>query len=317
MTGKKISEFDNSYAIADADKLVTIHSDGTFKDEIATALEVAAYVLGKVGLSTSETALDTTMLDADVALTANSDTKIATQKAVKAYVDAVLGAANAVVYKGVIDCSANPNYPAADAGFMYVVSVAGKIGGGSGTNVEAGDLLLCKTDSTASGTQAGVGANWDVIQKNLDGAVIGPASSVLGNLPKFSDTSGKLIEDSGIGIANSIIRSPSVSIDGNGSVIATGAVGAKITFPYACTLTTYFLDSDLTGNVVIDVKRSGTSIVGGGGNKPTITGGVAATAALAGWTSVIIAAGDTLTFNVDTNSAAKHIDLVLKGNLSS
>lgn len=77
---------------------------------------------------------------------------------------------DALVYKGVIDCSANPNYPAADAGHVYKVSVAGKIGGGSGPNVEAGDTLICHVDSTASGTHAGVGANWGIIQTNIDGA---------------------------------------------------------------------------------------------------------------------------------------------------
>lgn len=33
-----------------------------------------------------------------------------------------------LLYKGGIDCSANPNYPAADAGFFYKITVAGKIG---------------------------------------------------------------------------------------------------------------------------------------------------------------------------------------------
>src|ERR1051325_864869 len=53
---------------------------------------------------------------------------------------------NAVVYKGVIDCSTNPNYPAADAGHLFIVSVAGKIGGASGVSVEVGDMIICKVD---------------------------------------------------------------------------------------------------------------------------------------------------------------------------
>jgi hypothetical protein len=101
---------------------------------------------------------------------------------------------DALVYKGVIDCSANPNYPAADAGDVYVVSVAGKIGGASGVSVEVGDLLLCKVDGTASGTQAGVGANWDIIQSNLVGAVTGPASATDSDFAQFDGTTGKLIK---------------------------------------------------------------------------------------------------------------------------
>lgn len=133
-------------------------------------------------------------LDTDGTLAANSDTKLATQKAVKAYADQLIAAADAMVFKGVIDCSANPNYPAADKGWAYRVSVAGKIGGGSGPNVEAGDLIICLTDSTASGNHATVGANWTISQTNLDGAVIGPASVTDSTFALFDGTTGKLIK---------------------------------------------------------------------------------------------------------------------------
>jgi hypothetical protein len=79
-----------------------------------------------------------------------------------------LGLANAVVYMGVIDCSTNPNYPAANAGEGYIVSVAGKIGGASGKVVVAGDLVLCNADETAAGDEATVGTNWYVLEKNID-----------------------------------------------------------------------------------------------------------------------------------------------------
>ena len=109
--------------------------------------------------------------DTDTTLAANSDTKVPTQKAVKAYVDGIVAAQDAMVFKGVIDCSADPNYPAADRGWTYRVSVAGKIGGASGVDVEQGDILICLTDGSAAGDQATVGANWSVIQTNLDGAL--------------------------------------------------------------------------------------------------------------------------------------------------
>lgn len=143
-------------------------------------------------------AMPLSYLDTDVALTANSDVKVASQKATKAYVDALLAAANAMVFKGVIDASTNPNYPTASAGDLYRISVAGKIGGASGPNVEIGDTLLCLTDGTASGTQAGVGANWNITQVNIDGAVVGPASSTSANLATFNGTTGKVIQDGGV-----------------------------------------------------------------------------------------------------------------------
>jgi hypothetical protein len=134
-------------------------------------------------------------LDIDGTLAANSDTRVASQKAVKTYADQIIAAADAMVFKGVIDCSANPNYPAADRGWTYRVSVAGKIGGASGTNVEIGDLLTCLTDSTASGNQATVGSSWTITQTNIDGAVVGPASATDGHIPQFDGVTGKLLKD--------------------------------------------------------------------------------------------------------------------------
>jgi hypothetical protein len=108
---------------------------------------------------------------------------------------------DALSFKGVIDCSANPNYPAADAGDVYKISVAGKIGGSSGTNVEAGDILLCTSDATSSGNQATVGTYWSIQQTNIDGAVTGPASSTSGNIVTFSGTSGKVIQDASVAVS--------------------------------------------------------------------------------------------------------------------
>jgi hypothetical protein len=111
-------------------------------------------------------------LDTDGTLAANSDAKVPSQKAVKTYVDQIIAAQDAMVFKGVIDCSANPNYPAADRGWTYRASVSGRIGGGSGVVVQVGDIILCLTDGTASGNQATVGSSWAVIQANIDGALL-------------------------------------------------------------------------------------------------------------------------------------------------
>jgi hypothetical protein len=88
--------------------------------------------------------------DTDVTLAANSNSRFATQAAVKAYADGLFASNDAMLFKGVIDCSANPNYPAADAGHFYKISVAGKIGGASGINVQVGDSIICAVDGTAS-----------------------------------------------------------------------------------------------------------------------------------------------------------------------
>ena len=60
------------------------------------------------------------------------------------------------------DCSTNPNYPAAVVDQMWYVSVAGKIGGGSGKAVDVGDIIICVT-ANAGGTQASVGSDFVII----------------------------------------------------------------------------------------------------------------------------------------------------------
>lgn len=92
-----------------------------------------------------------------------------TDAATKGYVDtAVTGLLD---YKGGIDCSGNPNYPAASKGDTYTVTVAGKIGGASGINVDVGDYIVANADN-AGGTQASVGSSWDRLEHNLVGALL-------------------------------------------------------------------------------------------------------------------------------------------------
>lgn len=120
------------------------------------------------------------------------------QKAMDRLDDLVI-IADAMIYKGSIDCSTNPNYPAADAGNTYRVSAAGKIGGASGTSVTLGQILICNTDATASGDQATVGAYWDIFESGTTGAVIGPASTTENYIPQWDSTTKKLKDGKAIG----------------------------------------------------------------------------------------------------------------------
>lgn len=58
-----------------------------------------------------------------------------------------------------LDCSTNPNYPEGIPNIMYYVSVAGRIGGGSGKQVNVGDLIFCK-ETNGGGNEATVGSKW-------------------------------------------------------------------------------------------------------------------------------------------------------------
>ncbi|GEM_PF-3731095 len=123
------------------------------------------------------------------------------RQAIQSMIANGLTSADAVIYKGVLNCAANPNYPSADAGHLYRVSVPGKIGGVSGPSVEVGDTVVCSVDASAAGNHASVGANWNILQVNIDGAVIGPPSVVSGRLTVFNGVTGKVIQDGGAALS--------------------------------------------------------------------------------------------------------------------
>jgi hypothetical protein len=109
-------------------------------------------------------------VNASTTLAGATNSQVPTALAVKTYADNLLAATDAMVFKGGIDASTNPNYPAADTGHFYRITVGGLIGGAAGVVVQAGDSLTCATDGSAAGTQAAVGANWVVAQTNVDAA---------------------------------------------------------------------------------------------------------------------------------------------------
>lgn len=138
----------------------------------------------------------------------STDDQIPTAAAVWSAIGTGIGANDAMVFKGVIPASTNPNYPSGVTGDTWKISVAGKIGGASGVNVEAGDTIICVTDN-AGGTQATVGANWTILQTNIDGAVttggaiaqgalvIGAGSSSVSTLPNAATAGWLLIGNTG------------------------------------------------------------------------------------------------------------------------
>ena len=179
-----------------------------------------------------------------------------------------------MAYMGVINASANPNYPAADAGYVYVISVAGKIGGASGENVEAGDMIICNTDGSAGGTEAAVGTEWDTIQTNIDGAVTGPASATDNAIAQFNGVTGKIIEDSEIvvtGGANTFVftkgtavldiaASSTVNIDGNLAVESASAINQDLTTDASPTFTAVNATTFDTNVAAAGVTLSGTTL---------------------------------------------------------
>lgn len=77
------------------------------------------------------------------------------------------GIGDALVYRGALNCSTNPIYPAAAPGDTYKIETAGKIGGPAGPAVNAGDAIICSVATTA-GDHAAVGAYWGIFHFVLD-----------------------------------------------------------------------------------------------------------------------------------------------------
>lgn len=93
--------------------------------------------------------------------------------------------------------SVSPNVANARGWTYKVTGVSGETRFFGTTAVENGDMIIVNTDTAPSTTAA----NYDVLQTNLDGVVIGPTSATVNNIAVFDNVSGKLIKDGGSTIA--------------------------------------------------------------------------------------------------------------------
>lgn len=193
-------------------------------------------------------------------------TQLATTAFVVTEIAARLASNDAMTYKGAIDCSSNPNYPAANAGDTYRISVGGKIGGVAGASVEAGDMIICHVDSSTSGAHISAGPNWDIIQTNIDGAVTLTGTQTLTNKTLTNPTIGSFVnaththrDATGGGVLD--MRAINMSGDPSGSTgnVASGVHGLV---PAGIDDATYFLSSSTTPNwaVVTDAVIGFTDI---------------------------------------------------------
>src|SRR6266446_1976137 len=135
-------------------------------------------------------------------ISAVHDPVLAQDAATKHYADQLTVNFNAVIFKGIIDCSGNPNYPAADRGWAYIISVAGKIGGAAGLDVVPRDLIICLDNGTPSGDQATVGSHWTLIHSTSGNTILGPASSTNNDFVQWDGTTGLLVKDGGLAPSN-------------------------------------------------------------------------------------------------------------------
>jgi hypothetical protein len=114
---------------------------------------------------------------------------------------------------------------------------------------------------------------------------------------------------------NLVLGQLGISIDGAGSVIATG-VKQYLRVPYNCTITSYEIVAKPSGSITIDILKStyedfppAASITGG--NNPTITSNTKFKGNPTSWTTTFLTAGEYLGFNVTFATAITAATLTL------
>lgn len=142
------------------------------------------------------TAADITLANVYISGAVDANNKAATKLYVDNAITAGFGANDAMIFKGTVGTGGTHTIVAFNAlatyqaGWSYKVIEAGTI---KGKVCEIGDLLIATVDRAGSGQ---LDADWTVVQSNLDGAVIGPATSVADRIALFDGTTGKLLKQS-------------------------------------------------------------------------------------------------------------------------
>jgi hypothetical protein len=184
-----------------------------------------------------------------------------------------------------------------------------------GTAVAAADvkgilwIIYDGTDFRVVGAGGGGGTTNHAALSNLDFASAGHTGfqAALVSGTNIKTVNGKTILGSG-DLNTDVAISVGVG-DGINVIIANTARSFKAL--KGNTIVSWEVVGDVTGSIVIDLLKNGVSMIGAG-NKPTITSGTSASAAVSGWTTDTYIAGDVLTVKVESNSNFKDVALNFK-----
>lgn len=211
-------------------------------------------------------------------LTENSDTVIASQKAVKTYVDAVVTAfTGSLIFKGAFDASGGTTFPGAgvaQTGWFYRCSVAGTVDGVAFT---VGDDIYAITNNASTTVYA---ANWLLISGAMTSAeIISTLASASITYAKIQNVAGisvfgRSANSSGVGAditavaaSDSVLRESGSAI-GFGTIVAGGIASNAVT-------TAKILDANVTYAKINDV--AGLSVVGRSANSSGVSAAITGT----------------------------------------
>lgn len=171
-----------------------------------------------------------------------------------------------------------------------------------------------RCDSTRHATVSSMNGGSEAID------VQGPASATDGNVVSFNGTTGGIVKDSGVAMANLKRRGIAFSIgDPAGSALsAASTTTAYVTVPYACTISAYNLLID-AGTITVKFwkKATGTAIPTSSDSINTsgvaIASGTAIhSATVSDFTTTTVTKDDIVAMNVITTATAKYIQGVLE-----
>jgi hypothetical protein len=188
------------------------------------------------------------------------------------------------------------NFTGTTSGTISGSGVTNRLAAFTGLN-SIGDVGSLGTTTTVwHGNAAGLGSYGSVVNGDIANGTIDLTAKVTGVLPS----------------ANSQPHVISFSIDGGGSVIATGDAKIYPTADFSCTINRWDVSADQSGSITIDVWKAAGAIPTSG-NKISASAPITlSTAQLAqngsrtGWTSAV-SVGDVFGFSVATVSTVTRV----------
>jgi hypothetical protein len=224
---------------------------------------------------TNQTDLTASFLSTSESFVENSDTKLASQKATKSYIDNLVLTNGSLVFKDAYNADTNsPNLDSTPIagikkGWTYVVSVAGTF---YDEPVDAGDMVIAKQNDPTTLS------HWALINKNIPevlttvlvGFIVGANSTITSAdsiLVAFGKVQAQLNNKiAGSGTTNKLAKFTGSGAVGNSSIFDDGNVGINQTSPIE--------KLDVVGNGKFsgtvtagsDISANGLTVGRGGGN---------------------------------------------------